>query len=155
MLCAKFGRISPVVLEKKIFKFRQCIFAISFLFPLAWKRAGPFYLNKLESPSPKDVYAKFVQNWPSGSWEEDENMKCLKTDGQQAIRKAHLSFQLRWAHKNREIDGECGKSWWTFSICFCVWRNIKIIMRTFRIFYLGGGVFLNFVFLQIISFSGF
>ena len=29
MLCAKFGRNGLVVQEKKIFKFRQCIFAIS------------------------------------------------------------------------------------------------------------------------------
>ena len=39
------------------------------------------HLNKLESPSPKDVCAKSAWNWPSGSWVE-ENVK---------------SFQLRWA----------------------------------------------------------
>ena len=38
-------------------------------------------LNKFESPSPKDVCAKFAWNWPRGSWEK-ENVK---------------SFQLRWA----------------------------------------------------------
>ena len=47
--------------------------------------------------------AKFGWNWPSGSWEEDENVKSLLTDGntdrwqtdwRQVIRKAHLSFQL-------------------------------------------------------------
>ena len=43
--------------------------------------------------------AKFGWNFPSGSWEEDENMKSLQTDrqtddGQQVIRKAHLSLQL-------------------------------------------------------------
>ena len=57
-------------------------------------------LNKLESPSPKE----FGLNWPSGSGEEDENVKSLQTDrrtdgqtddGRQVIRKAHLSFQLR------------------------------------------------------------
>ena len=55
---------------------------------------------------------KFGWNWPSGSGEEDENVKSLQTDGQtdgqtdrqtddarQVIRKAHLSFQLRWAKK--------------------------------------------------------
>ena len=53
--------------------------------------------------------AKFGWNWPSGSGEEDENVKSLQTDrqtdgqtdaGRQVIRKAHLSFQLRWA-KNK------------------------------------------------------
>ena len=52
--------------------------------------------------------AKFGYNWPSGSGEEDENVKSLQTDertdrrtdretddGRQVIRKAHLSFQLR------------------------------------------------------------
>ena len=47
--------------------------------------------------------AKFGWNWPSGSGEEDENAKSLQMDGwtngqtddgQQAIKKAHLSFQL-------------------------------------------------------------
>ena len=42
--------------------------------------------------------AKFGWNWPSGSG-EDENLKSLQSDGQQAIRKAHPSFQLRWAKK--------------------------------------------------------
>ena len=51
------------------------------------------------------ICAKFGWNMPSGSGEEDENVKSLQTDGrtdrqtdvQQVIRKAHLSFQLRWA----------------------------------------------------------
>ena len=33
------------------------------------------HLNKPESSSPKDVCAKFRWNWPSGSGEEDENVK--------------------------------------------------------------------------------
>ena len=60
--------------------------------------------------------AKFGWNWPSGSGEEDENVKSLQTDGRtdrrtdrqtddgrQVIRKAHLSFQLRWA-KNENLS---------------------------------------------------
>jgi hypothetical protein len=45
--------------------------------------------------------AKFGQNWSSGSGEEVKNVKSLQTtdrqtdDRQKAIRKAHLSFQLR------------------------------------------------------------
>ena len=37
-------------------------------------------LNKFESPSPKDAFAKFGLNWPCGSWKEDENVKSLQID---------------------------------------------------------------------------
>jgi hypothetical protein len=51
------------------------------------------------------ICAKSGQNWPSSSGEEVENVKVYRqtdgqtNDGQRAIRKAHLSFQLRWANK--------------------------------------------------------
>ena len=50
-------------------------------------------------------YAKFGWNLSSRSGEEFENMKCFKTDrktrdGWQVIRKAHLSFQLKWAKRS-------------------------------------------------------
>ena len=52
-----------VVLEKKIFKFCQCIFAISYYLPL--EKGGALYLNKFESPSSKDalcqVWLKLAQ----------------------------------------------------------------------------------------------
>ena len=51
------------------------------------------------------ICAKFGWNWPSDSWEEDENVKKLQTDdGQQAIRKAQLSFQLRWVKKRQNYQ---------------------------------------------------
>ena len=55
------------------------------------------------------LYAKFGWNWPSGSGEEDENVKSLQTDGQtdnrrQVIREAHLSWKLKWAKKG---DKDC------------------------------------------------
>ena len=66
------------------------------------------HLNKLESPSPKNALCQVWLKLASGSGEEDENVKSLQTDGRtdgrtdrqtddgrQAIRKAHLSFQLR------------------------------------------------------------
>ena len=97
--------IGPVVLEKKIFKRCQFIFINSQLSPL-WEGRG--ILFELESPSPKDTLCQFWLNKPSGSGEEDENVKSLQTDrqtdgrtdgqtddGRQVIRKAHLSFQLR------------------------------------------------------------
>ena len=69
------------------------------------------HLNKLESPSPKDVlcYVWLKLSWSSG--EEVENVKKWQRDGQttqQAIRKDHLSFQLRWAKKNRQGISELG-----------------------------------------------
>jgi hypothetical protein len=57
------------------------------------------------------IFANFGGNWPGGSGEEVENVKSLTDrrqtsnarrqtdgqtdDGQKAIRKAHLSFQVR------------------------------------------------------------
>ena len=61
-----------------------------------WRNFNPYL--------PWMLFAKFGWNWPSGSGEEDENVKSLQTDrqtddGRQVIRKTHLSFQLRWANK--------------------------------------------------------
>ena len=47
-----------MALEKKIFKFRQCIFA-SLLFSHIGK-ARALYLNKLETYSPKDALCKVL-----------------------------------------------------------------------------------------------
>ena len=78
--------IGPVVLEKKILH----IFTISKLSPL----------GKGQGLSFEKIWIPFTQ----GSWEEVENRKSLQTErqtdaGWKAIRKAHLSFQLRWAKK--------------------------------------------------------
>ena len=76
-----------------------------------FEKGGDLHLNKLESPSSKDVVCQFGWNWPSGSREEDENVKSLQTDRRtdrqtddvrQVIRKAHLSFQLRWAKNTNQ-----------------------------------------------------
>ena len=60
------------------------------------------YLNKLEFPSPKDalsqVWLKLVQ-WFWRRRLKCENFTDRRTDERQAIRKAYLSFQLRWAKK--------------------------------------------------------
>ena len=72
-----------------------------------WKRAWPFIWTNLNPLHPRMLCAKFGWNWPSGSGEEVENRKSLQTDrqtddGRQVIRKAHLSFQLRWAKNQRD-----------------------------------------------------
>ena len=72
--------IGPVVLEKKIFKFHQCIFAICVIIS-PWKRAGPFIWTNLNPLHLRMLCAKFGWNWFSGSGEEDENVKSLQTDG--------------------------------------------------------------------------
>ena len=44
--------------------------------------------------------AKFAGNWPSGSGEEDENVKNLQTDGRTTDdQKSSVNLQLRWAKK--------------------------------------------------------
>ena len=78
-----------------------------------WIRAVPFIWTNLNLLHPRMLCAKFGWNWPSGSGEEDENVKSLQTDGRtdrqtdagrQVIRKAHLSFQLRWAKMSEPIS---------------------------------------------------
>ena len=78
--------IGPLVLEN--------IFAISL--PFSLENSMNLHLNKLETPLPKDalfpnlvdighvVLEKKVKSFLTNGW----------TDGRQAIRKAHLSFQL-------------------------------------------------------------
>jgi hypothetical protein len=94
------------------------IFSVFLLFRyyLPLEKGYPLRLNKLESPPPKDdlcqVYLKLVM-W---FWRRSRKCKSLQTDGQtdgqtdagqRAIRKAHLSFQLRWAkNKNKQTKGK-------------------------------------------------
>ena len=62
--------ISPAGLEKKIFKFCQCIFAISSLSPLE-KGQGPSFKKKINPLRTRMLCAKFGRNWPSGCEEKD------------------------------------------------------------------------------------
>ena len=70
-----------------------------------WKRAWPFIWTNLNALQPRMLYAKFGEKWPSGSGEEiwiwekftDGQNDKWTDDKQHVIRKAHLSFQLRWA----------------------------------------------------------
>jgi hypothetical protein len=94
--------------EEDFLKF-QNIFTLLLLSPLGEGQ------SPLESPLPKD---HLCQVW-SGSGEEVENVKVYrqtdgqmdgqKDDGQKAIRKAHLSFQLRWAKNLIKISGSYAK----------------------------------------------
>ena len=58
--------IGPVVLEKKIFKFRQCIFVIISL----GNESALSFEHNLNSLHPRKQCVKFDSNWPSGSGED-------------------------------------------------------------------------------------
>ena len=68
--------VGPVVLERKIFKFRQCILTILLLSPLG-KGWGPTFEQNLNPLYPRMLCAKFNRNWPCGFGEEDKNVKSL------------------------------------------------------------------------------
>ena len=86
----------PIDFRGKALKISLCIFAISLL--SLHNKGVTLHLNILKFTSPKILCAKFGWNWTDGF--EDE---IWKRDGQttdnvrQAIRKAQLNFQLRWA----------------------------------------------------------
>ena len=65
MLVPSLGEIGSVDLEKKIFKFRQCILS------------SPEPLDQFQ-PNLASSYVKFAWNWFSVSGEEDENVKSLR-----------------------------------------------------------------------------
>ena len=61
-----------------------------------WKRAGPFIWN-LNSLYPRMHCAKFAWNWPSGSGEEDENVKSLSQ--RQRPRRQRRTTDKLWSEK--------------------------------------------------------
>ena len=65
-----FVEIGSVFLEEKIFKFRQCIFTISWLSPLGEGQVFFIWTN-LNPLHPRMLCAKFDWNQRSGSGEED------------------------------------------------------------------------------------
>ena len=69
-LVSRLVEIDSVVLEKKIFKFIQCIFPICVIIS-PWKRAGPFIWTNLNPLQLRMLCAKFGWNWPCGFVEED------------------------------------------------------------------------------------
>jgi hypothetical protein len=80
------------------------IFIVFLLFCdyLPLERGNPLHLKNLESPPPKDDLCQVWLKLAQWLWTRSRKCKSLQTDGQKdagqrAIRKAHLSFQLRWA----------------------------------------------------------
>ena len=70
--------IGPVVLEKKIFFNFVNLFSLFRNLISPWKRAGPFICTNLNLLHPRTLCAKLGWNWPSGSGEDDENIKSLQ-----------------------------------------------------------------------------
>ena len=94
--------IGQEVLEKKIFKFRQCIFAF-FCNYLPWEKGGALHLNKLKSLHPRILCAKFGWKSPSGSGEEDENVKSLRRQRRRRTTDKFWSEKLTWAFGSGEL----------------------------------------------------
>ena len=100
-----FVEIGPLVLEKEIFKYFQYNFTISLLSPLGEERGPSFKQTWIPS-----IHGCFVPCLVEiGPVVLEKKLKMWKVyrqtdrqtdDRQQAIRKAHVSFQLRWAKKN-------------------------------------------------------
>jgi hypothetical protein len=72
-----------------------------FCYYLPLGKGVPLHFNNLESPPPKDNLCQVWSKLALWFWRRSQKCKSLQMDdGQRAIRKAHLSFQLRWA-KNK------------------------------------------------------
>ena len=110
MLCAKFGWNWLSGFGEEDFLILSMYFS---LFPnyLPLEKGWALHLNKLKSPSPTDalcqVWLKLAQWFWRRRWKcekftdgrTDRRTDRQTDDGRQVIRKAHLSFQLRWAKK--------------------------------------------------------
>ena len=81
MHCAKFGWNWLSGPGEEAFLILSMYFRF-FVIISPWKKAGPFIWTNLNPLYPKMLCAKFGWNWPSGSGEEDENVKSLQTDRQ-------------------------------------------------------------------------
>ena len=74
------------------------------------KRVGPFIWTNLNPHHTRMLCAKFGWNWPSGSWEEDENVKSLQTEGQtdrRTMTDNRRSEKLSWAFSSGELINNC------------------------------------------------
>ena len=98
MLSAKFGEICPVVLDRKIFQFHQCIITIWLSSPLG--KGVPIHLNKLKSPLPNNAlcWVWLNLNLIQWFWRRQKCEKFTMTT-QFSIRKALAQVSLDYARK--------------------------------------------------------
>ena len=127
------NKVCPVVLEKKFFNFINAFSLFRNYLP--WTR----YFNKLGSLPTKDVLCQFWMKL--AQWFLRRRWKCEKfsdrqmdrrTARQQAIRKAHLSFQISWA-KNQNKDPKPNGKWGLYRLLFVLywWGNSQRDCWTF------------------------
>jgi hypothetical protein len=105
IMCTKFDWIWLAGSEEEDFK-KFSMYFYSFAIISPWRRAIPFLWTFTQ------VWLELVQ-W---FWRRSRKCESLQTDrqtdaGQQAIRKAHLSFQLRWAKKQCTCSYVSMMSW--------------------------------------------
>jgi hypothetical protein len=77
------------------------VYFYSFAIISPWRRVYPFILTNLNPyPPPPDDLCQIWQKLAHWFWRRSRKCKSLRTDrwtDRWTIRKAHLSFQLRWA----------------------------------------------------------
>ena len=101
--------ISPVVIEKKSFKF--CNVFLVFLHDVPLEKGMALYLNKLESPPPKDALCQF---WLKlAQWflrRRCENVKSLQadiqTDRQTDRRTDRQTTHNRWSELSTQVSSK-------------------------------------------------
>ena len=98
-------KIWPTGLEKKIFKFLQCNFAISLLSPLSLEEVGAPLFEQIESYHPRMLFAKFRWNWPNESgeeylpWEKSKAHHLSKLEAfKDALHQVRLKFAKFWSN---------------------------------------------------------
>jgi hypothetical protein len=108
MICTKFDWNWLVGSEEVDFK-TFSVFFLSFAKSFLGEGVSTLF-DKLGSPLPKDlwqVWLKLAQWFWRRSWNRekftDRGTDGQKHNGQQAIRKASLSFQLRWAENDKKF----------------------------------------------------
>ena len=104
MLCAKFGWNWLSGSGEEDFLISSMYFHYFVIISL-WKGAGPFIQTNLNPFYPRMLCAKFGWNWPSGSGEEDENVKSLQTDRRTDRQRTdeRWSEKLTWAFSSGEL----------------------------------------------------
>ena len=92
--------------KKYIFVLRQCIFAISLLSLLENGQSSWFIWTNLNPIHPRMLCLKCGRNWPSGSGEDNENVKNYRqwqTTDKFRSGDTQLSLRLRWAKKHMHL----------------------------------------------------
>ena len=104
MLCAKFGWNWLSGSGEEDFWISSMYFRY-FNIICPWRRVGTFIWTNLNPLYPRILCAKFGGKWPSGSGEEDKNVKSLqtdrRTDGQTTDDR--WSEKLTWAFSSGEL----------------------------------------------------